>query len=96
MSPSDRVQQRYASGTSRIRCLPIDEVQIKHSGLRVFVRGGSAEQLRLILPDQVEHIEIIDRDRVMRVYKREFIRKMVAGGVRLRPPPLRRTARRSG
>ena len=82
----DLVQQRYASRTSRIRCLLIDDVQIKHSGLGVFARGGPAEELRMILPDQVERIEIIDRDRVMRVYTREFIRKMVAGGVRLRSP----------
>jgi hypothetical protein len=82
----DLVQQRYASRTSRIRCLLIDDVQIKHSGLGIFVRGGPAEALRMILPDQVERIEILDRDRVMRVYTREFIRKMVAGGVQLRPP----------
>jgi hypothetical protein len=72
----DLLQTRYSINLDRVRCIVIDERQ-KYNGLAEFA---------VILPEEVERIEVLERGAMLRVYTRDFIRTMLGGGIRLRRP----------
>lgn len=72
----DLVQFRYGVNLRRVRCILIDDRQT-YNGL---------DELALILPDELERIEVLERGAMLRIYTREFIKTMLGGGVRLARP----------
>ena len=72
----DVIESEYGIYVSRVRCIVIDERQ-SHNG---------REELRLMLPDELERVEVLERGAMLRIYTREFIKSMLGGGIRLRRP----------
>lgn len=72
----DIINTRYGNWMGRVGCILIDDVQTR--------RG--IEELGLMLPDRIQRIELLFRGRMLRVYTRDFIRRMLGGGVTLKPP----------
>jgi len=70
--------------TARIRCVLVDDIQ--------YLGEERAGRLRAMLPDDVERVELLYRGEMLRVYTREFIRRMVVGQVQLQPPVYVRVA----
>jgi hypothetical protein len=44
------------------------------------------DELALILPDELERIEVLERGAMLRIHTREIIKKLLGGGVRLARP----------
>lgn len=64
-----------------VRCLLIDDV------LTYFGPGGQLQgMLSTMMPHDFERIELLMRGRMLRLYTREYIRRMVGGQVELKPP----------
>jgi hypothetical protein len=72
----DILESRYSINLRRVRCIVIDERQ----------NNNGMEALALYLPEDVERVEVLERGAMLRIYTREFIRKMLGGGVRLARP----------
>ncbi len=72
----DVLQSEYSIHLGRVRCILIDERQ-SYNGL---------EELALILPEELERIEVLERGLMLRIYTRDFIRKMLGGGIELVRP----------
>jgi hypothetical protein len=72
----DVLQSRYSINLGRVQCIVIDERQ-RYNGL---------DEFALILPEEVERIEVLERGAMLRVYTRDFIKTMLGGGIRLRRP----------
>jgi hypothetical protein len=72
----DILESRYSINLKRVRCILIDERQ-SYNGM---------QELALYLPEDVERVEVLERGAMLRIYTREFIRKMLGGGVRLARP----------
>jgi hypothetical protein len=79
----DVVEARYSINLDRVICMLIDDRQ---------TYNGLAE-LALILPDDLERIEVLERGAMLRIYTREFMKKMLGGGVKLARPILIRDTR---
>ena len=72
----DIVESRYSIHLRRVRCILIDDRQT-YNGLR---------ELALILPEDLERIEVLERGAMLRIYTREFIKRMLGGGTELARP----------
>jgi Carboxypeptidase regulatory-like domain len=72
----DVVRIRYGQFLSRVACIMIDDVQ-KYNGL---------EELYLLLPDRLQRIEVLFDGKMLRIYTRDYIRRMTGGGVTLKSP----------
>ena len=73
----DLLRQRFSIFLRRVQCILIDDVQ-NYNGLDALV---------LYFPDELERIEVLERGAMLRIYTREYIRRMIAGEVEL-PGPL--------
>ncbi|HEX2167149.1 MAG TPA: carboxypeptidase regulatory-like domain-containing protein [Longimicrobiales bacterium] len=62
----------------RVRCVLVDDVQ--------YFGHERAGILRTTLPEDVERVELLYRGAMLRVYTRDFIRRMVMGQVAIRRP----------
>jgi len=72
----DVIKTRYPTRIDRIACILIDDVQTQ--------RG--IDELGVMLPDRFERIELLFRGAMLRLYTRDFIRRLSGGAVTLRPP----------
>jgi hypothetical protein len=72
----DVIKSEYSQFVSRVRCILIDDVQ-NYNGL---------DALALYLPDELERIEVLERGAMLRIYTREYIKRMLGGGIRLQKP----------
>lgn len=79
----DVVKSRYSINLDRVICILIDDRQ---------TYNGLAE-LALVLPDDLERVEVLERGAMLRIYTREFIKRMLGGGVKLSRPLLIRDTR---
>ena len=90
----DVIQDRFGQSVERLQCMLIDDVPITRGdppGTRPaarppFSKTQWAAELGMILPDRLERVEVLQGGRMLRLYTRDFIRRMVAGGVVLRAP----------
>jgi len=74
----DLIKFKYGFFLGRVACILIDDRQ-SYNGL---------EQLALFLPDELERIEVLERGAMLRIYTRDYIRKMIGGGVTLARPSM--------
>lgn len=72
----DVLRSRYGIHMRRISCILIDERQT-YNGL---------EELALYFPEEIERVEVLERGAMLRIYTRDFMRKMIGGNVRLQRP----------
>lgn len=72
----DLIRYRYGRFLSRVKCMLIDDRQ---------TYNGLAELMHF-LPDELERIEFLFRGRMLRIYTRDYMRKLVGGGVELVRP----------
>jgi Carboxypeptidase regulatory-like domain len=76
MSVLDLLTFKYSFFLRRVACILIDDQQ-SYNGL---------EELALFLPDELERIEVLERGAMLRIYTRDYIAKMIGGGVSLARP----------
>jgi len=72
----DVMRSHWGPFLGRISCILIDDQQ-RYNGL---------DELGLYLPEELERIEVLERGRMLRVYTRDFIQRMLGGGMKLRRP----------
>jgi len=72
----DVLKSRYSINLRRIQCILIDDRQT-YNGL---------DEMAVILPEELERIEVLERGRMLRLYTRNFIKRMLGGGVQLVRP----------
>lgn len=79
----DILMARYSIHLRRLQCIVVDD--------RMLPPGMEEEMLGHMNPDDVERVEVLFRGAMLRVYTRNFIRRMVSGSVKLpslvEPPP---------
>jgi Carboxypeptidase regulatory-like domain len=78
MSVLDLLKSKYSFFLGRVACILIDDRQ-SYNGL---------DELALFLPDRLERIEVLERGAMLRIYTRDYIQKMIGGGVRLAHPAM--------
>lgn len=69
----------YWRRIGRVGCVVLDEEQLL---------GGATSLLWTMLPEELERIEFLFRGAMLRIYTREFMREMIAGGIELRRPSM--------
>ncbi|MCI0436101.1 MAG: carboxypeptidase-like regulatory domain-containing protein [Gemmatimonadetes bacterium] len=72
----DVMKSEWGQFLSRIACILIDDVQ-RYNGL---------DELGLYFPEELERIEVLFRGRMLRIYTRTYIQRMLGRGTRLRDP----------
>lgn len=75
----DMLLNEYGRRLERVECIVVDEVQIPR------VRGWRS-YLSTMLPEELERVEFLFRGAMLRIYTRDFIRRMPVGRVELRAP----------
>jgi hypothetical protein len=72
----DLIRYRYGQRINRVGCILIDDRQ-SYNGL---------DELNHYLPDELERIEMLYRGAMLRIYTRDYLSKLVGGGVKLVKP----------
>jgi hypothetical protein len=72
----DLVRTEYSINLNRLRCILIDDVQ-NYNGLEYLVH---------LYPDELERIEVLFSGAMLRIYTREYIKRMLGGGIELVRP----------
>jgi hypothetical protein len=72
----DVVEFQYGIHLRRVQCIMIDDEQ----------RFNGLEELATIFPGELERIEVLERGAMLRIYTREFMKKMLGGGMHLAKP----------
>jgi hypothetical protein len=72
----DLIRYRYGQRINRVGCILIDDRQ-SYNGL---------DELNHYLPDELERIEMLYRGAMLRIYTRDYLSKLVGGGVTLVKP----------
>lgn len=74
----DVLKARFPSRWRRVRCVILNERDVGRPMLR--------PTLQITLADEVERMEFLFGGAMLRVYTKEFMRKMIGGGLELRRP----------
>ena len=69
----DMLKQYYGFSLDRVSCVVLDD-HVSGAGLAPFVT---------LVPDKLERVEVLQRGTMMRIYTREYLRRLVSGGRRL-------------
>lgn len=77
-SLSQVLKSNYSIHLRRVRCVLVDEEQLSSTMI--------GPTLRTIFASEVERVEFLFRGAMLRVYTRDFIRRMLGGGIPLRIP----------
>ncbi len=72
------LKTRFPFRGRRVQCIVLDERNVGHTMI--------GPTLQTVLIGDVERIEFLFRGAMLRVYTREFMKRMLGGGIELRPP----------